>query len=242
MVDGAVILVIVAFWQLAVSVTHIDAIIVPSPLGIAADIGQHLGLYVNNLALTAATVVAGFAIGVTAGAVLAAAGWWSTAIAGLTAPLAMLVRAMPLVAILPLLCRVLGYGVSTNIAICAILMFFPTYIMTSRALNKLPPGTWNVFRALGATRGQALRYLAVPAAVPGFMVSVKLNAAHCMIIGLAAEYITGVGGLGALYANERVDYTDPELGWSVAIITMALTFVIYALTTNAAQRVIERRK
>ena len=46
-------------WQEIVTLAKVDAIIAPSPLAVMADIALHLSTYMQALALTAATVIAG---------------------------------------------------------------------------------------------------------------------------------------------------------------------------------------
>jgi NitT/TauT family transport system permease protein len=224
-------------WQEIVTLAKVDAIIAPSPLAVMADIALHLSTYMQALALTAATVIAGTLVGLFGGAMLAVGAWWSAALRGLTTPLAAMVRATPLVAVLPLLTRMMGYGISTNIAIVAIVVFFPIYVLGGRALTAIPPGSWDLFKALGATRGQALVYLAAPAAFSGVAVAARLNASLGVLAGFGAEYVTGVGGLGALYANERASFTDPALGWSVAVFSTVLAFSFSELVARLQKRI-----
>jgi NitT/TauT family transport system permease protein len=238
--DLLLIAALVCIWQAMVVLGHVDAIIAPSPAAVAADLGAHAATYLRAFLLTAATVIAGVALGSAGGAMLAVAAWWSTVLAGLTTPMAAVVRAMPLAAVLPLLTRVMGYGITTNLAIIALLVFFPNFILAGRALKTLPAGCWDLFKVLGATRGQTLVRLAIPAALPESLVAIKINATLGVIAGFGAEYITGVGGLGALYANERTDFTDPALGWSVAVLAGALTLSLAALSATLHRRVVAR--
>lgn len=227
-------------WQAIVTLARVDPIIAPSPMAVVADVATHSSVYLRALAVTAATVAMGSLFGFLGGASLAIVAWWSAAWRGLTAPLATLVRATPLVVVLPLLTRMLGYGVSTNLTIIAIVVFFPIYILGGRALAAIPPGAWDLFRVLGATRRQALIYLVVPAAIPGIAVAARINASLAVLAGFGAEYVTGVGGLGAIYANERASFTDPVLGWSVAVLATMLTFLLSELVARFQSRVSTR--
>ena len=62
----------------------------------------------------------------------------------------MLFSSVPVVALIPVIARLLGYDTSTVLAIVVIITFFPSFVFASSGLRSPPPGSEDLFRVLGA--------------------------------------------------------------------------------------------
>ena len=91
---------------------------------------------------------------------LAIAAWFSPIAAGLLNPLTVLFSSVPVVALIPVIARLLGYDTSTVLAIVVIITFFPSFVFASSGLGALPPGSEDLFHVLGASRFAVLLRLA----------------------------------------------------------------------------------
>lgn len=150
----------------------------------------------------------------------------SPLLGGMLTPLGVLFSSIPVVALIPVLARLFGCEGGTVVAIFAIISFLPAFVFTGSGLRALPPGNEDVFRAFGAGRLLGFSRLVLPAAVPAWMIALRLVAPTAILAALLAGYLIGTSGLGYLFraAGETFD-TESALGTSVvATVVSALLF------------------
>jgi NitT/TauT family transport system permease protein len=164
--------------------------------------------------------MAGFALGVLVGLLLAVLMQrFRLAERGLL-PYVVLSQTVPLVALAPL---VVGWGGRLHIGsatwkpwmsvavIAAYLAFFPVAVGALRGLQSPPAHSVELMRSYSASWWQALTRLRLPAAVPYLVPALRLGAASAVVGAIVAEISTGTrGGIGRLvieYSREAT--SDP---------------------------------
>jgi ABC-type nitrate/sulfonate/bicarbonate transport system permease component len=231
---------VIIVWWLAVDISGAAVIVAPPPGLVAEDILSAPDLYATATLQTVVDALGGLSIGVAIACVSAVVTWWSTILAGFVRPVVYLAQAVPLVALIPIVNQLTSYGSSTGIIICALATFFPSYILVASALRTASRNSWNVAAALGGTRGQLLRFIALPAAVPAFFVALQVSATLSILAAFGTEYLVGSSGLGGLFSLVRGNYMYPARTWGVAVIATGLSCVTFGLTVLAT-RAIDRR-
>ena len=78
----------------------------------------------------------GLVMGMAVGTALAIAAWFSPVASGLLNPLTILFSSVPVVALIPVIARLLGYDTSTVLAIVVIITFFPSFVFASSGLRQ----------------------------------------------------------------------------------------------------------
>ena len=214
-----VLLVLVA-WQLWVVIGRFNVIVMPTPLAVVDDLLTHPGVYLANVGITLAVALFGLVAGMAVGTGLAIAAWFSPIAAGLLNPLTVLFSSVPVVALIPVIARLLGYDSSTVLAIVVIITFFPSFVFASSGLRAPPPGSEDLFRVLGASRLDLLRRLALPAAMPNLAIAFKLASAHAILAAMVAEFLMGTTGLGYLFAKTKSDFQMEQAFGASAVATI----------------------
>lgn len=230
---------VIAAWQAWVTFGKVHRLVIPAPLAVASDIWSAPGEYWSFGWRTVLESAAGLAIGTTIGVAAAIAVWVSRVLRGLLTTSMILLYSAPIVATIPIMARVLGYSPMTVLAVAAMVSMFPTFVLVSSGLRAMPPGSLDVFLSLGASRKVQLRKLAVPAAMPNFLVAFRLNAAVSFIAAVIGEYLTGVPGLGWMFALSFSRF-DVDRAWGAAIIIIALSIFSYASASRIEERGLER--
>lgn len=231
-------LVIVA-WQLWVTLGGVHRLVIPEPGAVALDIWSAPAEYWSYGWRTVLEAAAGLTIGTAIGVAAAIAVWFSRVLRGLLTTSMILLYSAPIVATIPIMAKVLGYTPTTVLAIAAIVSMFPTFVLVNSGLLDLPAGSSDVFRSLGAPRKAQLLKLALPAAMPNFLVAFRLNAAVAFIAAVIGEYLTGVRGLGWLFALSFSRF-DVDRAWGAAIVIVALSILSYASASRVEEWGIER--
>jgi NitT/TauT family transport system permease protein len=123
---------------------------------------------------------------------------------------------------MPVIARVLGYDRKTVVAAAILVSFFPTFVFVTSGMRALPAGSADVLTVLGASKLRFLWHLALPAAIPGLLVALRISAANCILAALVAEFLMGTSGLGRLFATAIVDF-EVERAWAVAVIVTGIS-------------------
>jgi ABC-type nitrate/sulfonate/bicarbonate transport system permease component len=232
-------LLIFAAWQLWVMSTHYNSIVIVSPVAVVRDIVLHPLLYLLPALWTLGFAVSGLAAGMLLGLTLAIAAWRSQILSGAISPTALLLSSTPVVCLIPLLARIFGYQSRTEFVTVAIMTFFPGFVFCSKGLRNLPPGSSEFFAVLAATRGQELLWLALPAAVPGMAVALRIGAAYSVMVTMISEYLMQTGGLGNMFALTSQAF-ETERAWGASLVAMTLSIALYTAAGALETRVRER--
>jgi len=221
------VLLLLIAWELWVIANRFNPIVMPTPIAVLNDLVTYPQVYLRNVGITLAVAVFGLVVGMMVGTGLAVAAWFSPIAAGLLNPLTVLFSSVPVVALIPVIARLLGYDTSTVLAIVVIITFFPSFVFASSGLRAPPPGAEDLFRVLGASRLALLARLALPSAMPNLAIAFKLAAAHAILAAMVAEFLMGTTGLGYLFAKTKSDFqTEQAFGASlVATVISAAAFL-----------------
>jgi NitT/TauT family transport system permease protein len=230
---------LLAAWQGWIALDRVQQIVAPSPAAVAAELARNPALYGSEAVATLAVAIAGLATGVALACALAVATWFSPFATGaLTLP-ALLVQSTPLVALLPVVARLLGYDERAVVASAALITVFPSFVLVAAGLRALPRGADEVFAALGAGRRARLVLLAIPSGVPSLLVALRIAAPASVLAALIAEYLMGTSGLGQLFAVAE-GQLDTARAWTAALVATALSVAAY-LAARRAESVWGRR-
>lgn len=226
------VILVVAVWQLWVSFTGFNSIVLPRPSDVLADVLRHPGAYAGDAARTIGLATVGVLAGMIGGFAIAVVTWTSALASGAIGPLVLMLRSIPIVAVIPLVARLVGYGNTIVPIVTVLLAFFPAYVMTSSGLRSASTTSLDLMRALGASRRTLLRRVLIPTAMPNVFVALRLSAASAVLTAMVAEFLAGTTGLGRLFSSSRVRF-DNERAWGAALIATALSIACF----QGAQRV-----
>ena len=230
------ILLILLAWQGWVVVNQFNPIVMPTPISVFHALVTESVLFLENTAITFAVALLGTAGGMIIGTSLAIVTWLSPLLSGLVSPLAVMFSSVPVVAMIPIIARLLGYNVSTEIVIVVIITFFPSFVFASSGLRALPPGSGDLFQVLGASRRATLLHLALPAAMPNLAIAFRLAAAYAILAAMIAEFLMGTAGLGYLFAKTNDEF-QTEQAFGTSVIATVISVTAFLLTSYVERRV-----
>ncbi len=119
--------------------------------------------------------------------------------------LAILLKAVPMVAIAPLLVIWFGFGPLPKVIITAILTFFPVLVNVHSGLHAVDDAHLNLFHSLNASRWELFRYVRWPSAMTYLFAALKVVAPLSLVGAVVAEWAGASAGLGRTmwlaYAN-----------------------------------------
>ena len=231
--DSWGIVLLIALWQAWVVAMNFNSIVMPRPLGVLSDLAHAPEVYWQNALYTIVAAIAGLLLGMLLGTSLAIVAWLSGVLEGVLTPLTVLFSSVPVVTIIPIVTRLLGYDFSTVLAIVVIICFFPAFVFTTSGLRALPAGSDDLFTVLGARTPARLLRLALPAALPNWTVALRVAAGHAVLGAMIAEYLMGTAGLGYLFAETKADFNmERAFGATAVAMVVSMLFFVAALAVE----------
>jgi len=233
------VLAVLALWQGWIWLRDLNSIVMPQPHDVVIDIVTNPGVYLSNGAQTLTLAVLGLVLGMALGTVIAILAWTSRVLSGLLLPLALILSSVPVVAMIPILARLLGYDIKTVLAIVVVISFFPAFVFTSAGLRALPPGCGDLFKVIGAGRWKTFVHLVVPSAVPSWTIALRLAAPPAVLSAMVAEFLMGTSGLGHLFRQSAADFQMAR-AFGTSVIATAISVICFTTATVAEKRINDR--
>lgn len=222
---------LVGGWAVWVTANGYTDLVAPMPQNVAADILGHVSAYVSPVFTTTWTALAGLVIGTLVGGVLAMLVWSSRILTAALTPAAVLMRSVPVVAIVPVMIGVFGAGEPTVVAITVVVTFFPAFSLVASGLRSPSASAQDVFSVLGASKTRTLMRLLIPYAVPNALVAVRIAAPSTILSAMLAEFLIGKSGLGFMFVNS-VSYAQYARAWGTGVVATALAVLAFVAATR----------
>ncbi|MDO9397355.1 MAG: ABC transporter permease subunit [Herbiconiux sp.] len=154
-------------------------------------------------------------------------------------PLAVALRSVPIIVLIPVLILALGRGLGGVVAITAIVTFFPTLANTQGGLKRVPSDAFTLMRSYDAGTWTTLWRLQLPYTLPAIFASARIAAPTAVLAATLAEWLATGDGLGHYIVTSRAhsDYTGL---WAGAVVLTAVSLVFYSLISWAERTVLAR--
>jgi sulfonate transport system permease protein len=229
--------VIVIVWEVLARAGWISPQVLPAPDKIIATAIKltTTGSLLNDLGVSLLRAAAGFVIGGSVGFVLGTLVGFSRIAEAAIDRSVQMIRAIPFLAVLPLVIVWLGVGEAEKIFLVALGVTFPIYINTTLGIRQVDPKLIELGRVQGLGRLELIRRVILPGALPSILTGVRYALATAWLALVVAETIGAQSGIGFLAMDAR-EFLRTDV--------IVLTIVIYALigvAADAIARLLERR-
>lgn len=188
-----------------------------------------------HLLASAKRAYAGLFLGVGAGVLLALLAGLTRTGEAMIDGLVQIKRAVPTLALIPLAIIWLGIGEGMKIFLIFTAVLVPVYINTHAALKGIDIGHVELARTLGLSRWAFVRQVALPGALPGFFVALRLSVTMCWTALVVLELINTDTGIGYLMNHAR------DWGQTDIIVVGIIIYAVLGLASDAAVRAVEAR-
>jgi ABC-type nitrate/sulfonate/bicarbonate transport system permease component len=211
--------------------------LVPAPSAVLARFASDWPSFAREALVTIAEAAAGFALGTGVAFAIASAMVRSRMLERTLFPLAILVKLTPIVAVAPLFTLWFGFGSAPKIAIAALITFFPMLVNAFVGLRSADPQELAFLETLGASRGEIVRLLRVPTALPYLFSGARISLNLALIGAVIGEWTGADRGLGRviLVANANLDLATL---FAAVLLLAAIGIAANALVGAAERRVL----
>jgi putative hydroxymethylpyrimidine transport system permease protein len=230
-------LVLLGSWQLFVAVSDYDPLVLPAPTDVASSLWEDRGLLWSNLGPTATEIVLGLALAMVFAIAVALLVHMVGPLRRAVMPLLAGTQAVPIAVMAPVLVAIFGFDLRPKVIIVAIVTFFPVLVTTLDGLASVDPGLRKLLRTFGASRWRAVRFVDLPAALPGLLSGAKIAIAVAVIGAVLAEDAGGTDGLG-LVITQATNQLDTARSFAATVVLAVLAGALFAALTLAERRLV----
>jgi NitT/TauT family transport system permease protein len=193
------------------------------------------------LSLTTRVALLGLAIAVAVGmswAILMHQARW---IERSTYPYAVVLQAIPVLALVPLFGFWFGFGIVSRVLVCVLIALFPIIANTLFGLQSVEPRQHDLFTLHGAGRLRRLWKLELPAALPAIFTGLRISAGLSVIGAIVGDFFFKQGdpGIGILIDLYRARLESERL-FAAVICSSLLGVVVFWCFGYLARRVVGR--
>jgi NitT/TauT family transport system permease protein len=194
---------IVLVWSAIPYSGLVSPALVPTPLQVAERFvallwGDRLGL---DVIASTQRVILGVALGITLAVPVGFMLGWYRQVRRFVDPLVNFFRALPPIALIPLVIVYFGIGEIAKVVILFYASFFAGVIVMYEGIAQISPIFVRVARTLGATDGEIFLKVVIPLAVPHMLTALRVALGVAWATLVASELIAARQGLGSLIQN-----------------------------------------
>ncbi|MDJ0993867.1 MAG: ABC transporter permease subunit [Dinoroseobacter sp.] len=186
---------------------------------------------------TARALLPGYFAGLGAGAGLAILLTLVPGLSSVAMPIAIALRAAPIVTTAPLLVLVVGRGAVGSAVLVAVMVFFPVLIACLHGLSRAPGQVLDVMDSYAAGRWRTLIYARLPAMLPAFFGAARMTVPAAVLAVTVVEWLATGRGLGALMALSA-SLSNYGMLWSVTLVVAVSAVAGYAAVARLERAVL----
>jgi NitT/TauT family transport system permease protein len=223
----------IAIWEALVRIENIPPYVLPSPGLILQTLVSDWALLFQSLVVTLMTTIEGFLLAAIGGVGLAVLFNQSRLVEYSLYPYAVILQVTPIVAIAPLLLIYLPQPLAV-LACAWIVAFFPVLANTTLGLNSVDRNLADLFALYGASRGEVLWNLKLPAALPYILGGLRIAGGLSLIGAVVAEIAAGSAGAGSGLAYRIAEsgyrLNIPRMFAALLLLSVAGIVIFYLLS------------
>lgn len=228
---------LVVAWETAARLGYLSPQILPAPSRVVASAYKlaTAGTLLRDLGASLLRAMIGFALGGSIAFALGILVGFSRLGEALIDRSLQMIRAIPFLALLPLIIVWFGVGEGQKIFMVSLGVTFPIYINTTLGIRQVDPKLLELGQVQGLSKWQLIRRIILPGALPSVLTGIRYSLATAWLALVVAETIGAQSGIGFLAMDAR-EFLRTDV--------VILTIVIYALigiSADAIARALERR-
>jgi sulfonate transport system permease protein len=228
---------LILFWSTGSAAGLIDPRVLPAPWTTAATAWELIrdGRLQDNLAVSAVRAAEGFVWGVGAGVLVALISGLSQLGGYVFDGLVQIKRAIPTLALIPLVILWFGIGETMKVTVIAFSVFVPIYIQTHAALRGIDVKYLELAETVGLSRWAFIRDVVLPGALPGFLTGLRFGVLGAWLALVVVEQLNATSGIGYMINLART-YAQSDV-----ILVGLVVYALLGLASNAAVSLAEAR-
>lgn len=214
-------------WEIAVKASNFPSYLLPAPSAIFAKMWSARVMLFDNLMSTMFAASVGFLIGTAVAMLLAVLFLYSRTMERALFPWAIIIKAIPILALAPLLTIWLGFGPAPKIAVAALACFFPTLVNAVKGFRTLGSQELEFLSVVGASKSQAFWHARLYASLPYIFAAAKISSSTAVIGAIVAEFTGANLGIGTVIVTAGFQQDTAMLFSAIVASSIATILMFY---------------
>ncbi|HEX9978731.1 MAG TPA: ABC transporter permease [Acidimicrobiia bacterium] len=226
-------------WELAVRVFDIREFLLPRPTQIAAAFVDKFSVVAPAGWLTMRKAMLGFAIGATAGVLVALLTSRWRLVSDAMMPFAIAVNSTPIIALAPIMNNWFPItSIWPGATVVALVVFFPVMINMVRGLREVDPGFLELMESYGATPRDLQGKVRIPNSLPYVFGAFKVGTTLSVIAAIVSEYFGGTRTNLGVYISQQAALFHFSEAWAAILVASFSGIVLYLVIVTVERLVI----
>lgn len=228
---------LLTFWSAGALTGALDPRMLSAPWTVVATARDLVldGRLQENLSISAQRAALGLVFGTVIGVVLALVSGLSRLGEALVDGPVQIKRAIPSLALLPLLILWLGIGETMKVVTITLGVFVPIYLQTHSGLRGIESKYVELAQTVRLSRIDFVRRVILPGALPGFLLGLRFAVTGAWISLVVVEQINSTSGIGYMMELART------YGQTDIIMVGLVLYGVLGLLSDGAVRILQRR-
>jgi NitT/TauT family transport system permease protein len=222
----SIILVLIILWQYCGQKSGTVRLLISTPVEISNYILENIIDLLYATFTTFIESVIGLLLAVLISFLLMIIVFYRPSLMDYLLPLMVMSQVIPLIVLAPFFILLLGIGISSKVAMAALMCFFPIFINFARGFQSISNNILDLVTLYRAKTSFRIIHIYFPLSVPNIMTGLKISAPLAIIGAIVAEFTGAKIGLGKNLFLSSIRL-DPELMFSSLILSACLGGVIF---------------
>ncbi|MGH3134561.1 MAG: ABC transporter permease [Gaiellaceae bacterium] len=218
----------ILLWEAVVRGLDIQNFLLPAPSDIVQTLWSDRGELWSAAFFTFREALGGFVVGCSAGflAAVVLSRWRLLRTAVM--PYAIAAGAIPIIAFAPITNNWFGVtGMTSKIAIAAVLCFFPMLVNTTKGLTTVPASAIELMQSYAAGEFTVFRRVRLPNSMPYVFAGLKIATVLAMIGAIVGDYFGGAPGALGVEIRRWVGIFAFDQAWAGIVLASVLGILFY---------------
>lgn len=232
------------FWELIVNKYDIPKRILPGPISIInylhSDIESGKYTLIIKTLTSTRDALLGFGIAIILGLFFGITFSQSNILRHIFSPFTLITQLLPVPAFAPVIASVFGYGIETKILIIVLFTTFPVIVTVENAIERLSKNYKQLFSSYNAGKFEVIRYLLIPAIIPGLLTTMKILTTASIVTSIISELpLTVSGGIGKDIYNSFNNQITTRV-WASLILISAVSIIFFYSVSFIEKNILQK--
>ncbi len=218
--------ILYAGWEILGSSSNTMRLLLSSPSLVVSYSHEHFGELIQATFVTSMEAILGLVIAIIFSFGTMIICFYQPRLMDVVLPIMVFAQVIPLIVLAPFFIILLGIGLTSKVAMAALMCFFPIFVNFAQGYRAIDRSVHELMTIYNAPLGFRIRNVYFPLSVPSIFAGLKISSTLAVIGAIVAEFNGAESGLGKnLFLSAK--RLEPDLMMSSLVLASVLGYALY---------------